>query len=271
MIQNGARPTELDPRDQSFHGTFGALPTYNLPEEFNVDAGKTMPDQNADGYPFGCTGYTQSDNAIDRDGNIYKPSYTYLKTCFMEGHQPNQGCDMRASLKSTRVYGLQKETETTDMEAEQHRGGQYFNVYDDGGLDWFDAIRSSVYSQKHAVSCGSPWFSEWALPQVGILPSVFTYDGIPNHYAWHNYAIKGWKVINGTTYLLVKPWQGKNYGDNGWVYMSRYVANKVFEIRGAVIYTQASAKPEDIAMIKLDIWEYIMIFLNRIAGLKRLN
>lgn len=275
MIHSGAKPTVLDKRDYSFHRTFGAAAII-FPPDFNVDVGKTMPNQDEQGLPMGCTGFTQTDNKNDEDDSIYKPDFTYFKTCYMEGHGPDKGCDIRTSLKSTKVYGFLRIDETTDKDAEAHKGGQFFNIYDDGGLDWFDGIRNAIQTRLKGVSAGSPWFPEWHYPQDGVLPMpnaniLEIAKSNPNSLAWHNYSIKGWVTKNGIPYLLVKSWQGKNYGHNGWAYMSREVANKIFAIRGSVAYIQAKASPQDIQSIQLDLIETVLLYFYRLIGLVRLN
>lgn len=271
MIQHGTRPSRLDKRDNSFQRTFGGLPVALANQDYTLDIGKTMPDQNADGYPFGCTGYCQADISTTEDGDIYKPSYTYAKTCYIENHPQDQGCDIRNSLKSTQVYGLQRPDETTDIEAEDHRRGQYFNVYCDGGYDWFDSFRSALRTNKRPISVGSIWFGEYEqIGQDGKLPTLFVYDGNPNNYSWHNFAIVGEKIIEGVPYLIAKSWQGRNYGDGGFCYFPRETMNAAMEIRGAVAFTFAKAKPEDINPIKLSIYEVVLLFLYRIIGLTRL-
>lgn len=274
MIRNGTTPIVLDNRDLSFHGSFrrfGAVGVPSFAAQYSADIGKTMNDQNSDGFPNGCTGYTQSDNLGDEYDSIFKPSYTYEKTCLMEGHDTTQSCDMRTSLKSTQVYGVQRIDETTDQEAEQHRGGKYFNVYDDGGLDWFDSIRSAVAGSQKGVSCGTPWFYSWEYIQSGILPmpTVLELSNLPP--IWHNYACKGWKTINGKPYLMIKSWQGPNYGDRGWCYMSREVANVVFAIRGAAVFTQPKFTPDQLYTVKLGIIETALMYIWRMVGIMRLN
>lgn len=127
MIRHGTSPVRKDHRNYSFNRTFGT--TLQLPDEYNVDAGFGFPDQNAEGYPYGCTGYTQSELCQDQDGARYKPPYTYGKSLFMEGEEGQQvGCTITDSLKSLIVYGPQGIDETTDQQAATHRRGQYFDV-----------------------------------------------------------------------------------------------------------------------------------------------
>lgn len=264
-MNHGTRPTPLDHRDYSYHRTFGGL-TPVFPENFSADQRLTNPNQDADGLFQACTGYTQTDNQNDEDILIYDPAYTYSRTCYMEGHDENTGCDVRTSLKSTQVYGYnRKDAPVTDLPVDR-KGGAFYNIYDDGGMDWFDSIRTAVLKEKKGASIGSPWFVEWAVPQNGVLTSQFVYDGNPYHYSWHNWAIKGWKTVDGVPYLLGKSWQGR-----GFDLLSREAINKVMEIRGSVAFIQAKSKPSDIRTIKIGTIEYLLIFLYRLIGKMRLN
>ena len=296
MIRHGTRPAKLDRRDYSFHRTFGTVSPLQFPPEYSCDAGLTMPDQNADGNPFECTAYTSCDLGTDQDGIVYAPEYTYMKTLYIQGlPSTQQGSDVKFALKSAKIYGLlPKENMPSELVGKgenytadqghwpvdvdtiagkmEHRKGRYFNVYDDGGMDWFDSFRSALWlnkDDKRGISIGTPWFHEWATPQNGVVTSNFIYDGNPMNYAWHNWAIKGWKVIDGKIYLMGKPWQGKNYGDNGWCYFSRETIHKVMEIRGSIAYTLADAELKDIQSIQLGMLETVLVYLYRILGLIR--
>ena len=276
----GLYPIPFDKRDASYAGTFrgfGQAKVIPFSDNFTVDLKLDIPDQNTTGYFFSCTGHTQTNNLQDEMGVKLDPIFTYKKTCIMEGHEPDQGCQIRPSLKSTRVYGVRKENDDPNIEVTLHKGGKYFNVYDDGGLPWFDAIRDAIRREKKGVSCGTPWFPTWnTVASHGVLPmptglELETARKRPNSLLWHNYSCKGWKTINGKPYLRIKPWLGKNYGDDGWLYMSREVANEVFELRGSGVFIQSYAKPEDIVQIKIDILQTVINYLYRIIGLQRLN
>lgn len=267
-LKNGLKPVKRDGRDFDFHRTFGAA-LEPLPTEYNTDLGLTSPNQNEEGAPYGCTGYTQSELCQDEDGVLYRPWYTYQKTCLIEGHDTTTGCDLRTSLKSTIVYGVQPIDKVTDADAFPNRRGQYFNVGPIG--DWFEGIQRAMWTARHekrAVSIGTPFFPEWTTPQDGILTELFYYDGYPTHYSWHNWKICGWKVIAGETYLVGKPWQGSQYGDKGFVYVSRDTINKIMKIRGCAAFTLGKARPEDVQTIKFNILEVIRDFLQRIIWLR---
>lgn len=294
MIRNGARPTERDPRDYSMHRTFGTVSPIDIPVEYNIDAGLTMPDQNAEGNPYECTGYTTCDLGTDQDGVIYSPEYTYMKTLYMQGLPPTtRGSDIRPSLKSASIYGLLPKENVPeilagkgeDFTADQsvwpasldaiagkleHRKGAYFNVYLDGGVrDWFHAFQSAMWinrADKRGISVGIPWL--WLSAPQGFLTEDFVYNGNPNSVGWHNIAIKGWTAIGGVSYLIGKPWCGKNYGDKGFVYISRGCINKVMEIGGSAAFTLADAAEKDIKTIQLGMLAQILFYLARLLKIR---
>lgn len=265
MITSGTSPISSDDRDYSYGLSFGAVATF--PDAFSVDRGLTNRDQNADGWPFSCTGQTTADIATDQDGLIYDPIFTYKKTCYMEGHDPNQGCQIRNSIKSARIYGMKPE-HVDESDAINHKRGAYFNVYDDHGLDFFDTVRSAILTNKRGVSIGTPFFGSWNYAPNGIAQD-FEYDGNPNHYSWHNMAVKGWKTLNGIPYLMLKVWLGPSFGDNGFLLIDREKFNRLMAINGAAAFTFAAYKPEDAQSIGLDLWEYVLVYLSRLIGLSR--
>ncbi len=262
-MNHGVKPVRPDSRDLSHTRTFGAITPHTFPDEFNIDAGLTNPDQNADGYPNGCTGYTQSELCTDEDKIVYKPSYTYDKTRFMEGVQGKDvGCDIRDSLKSTLVYGVQGLDELTDGQAFQHRRGSYYAV--EQAPDWFDGIRSAL-TKGHSVSMATPWFPEFSSPINGIVP--FPSDFNTRRGSWHNWKVCGWKTIAGIPYLKAKPWIGPNYGDNGFCYFSQPIINKLLDLyyTGAFVvdrYTE-DAKP----VVLTSLYEVVLSYLYRMLAL----
>lgn len=271
-MYNGLKPIPRDPRDLSFHRTFGGFTPPDLPAEFSVDNGMTMPDQIADKLYFGCTGYSQNELCSDQDGVVYDDyEFTYRKTLEKAGiYTLDRGCDMRDSLSVLIVFGPRKKGEGDTY---AHRRGRYYTV-EVQSFDWFDSIRSVMYTNwisnqiKVAVSIGTPWFREFDImhvPSTGIVPTVFTGD--PSQLAWHNWAIKGWKVINGETFLVGKTWQGKNVGDKGWYYFRRETINAVMKIRGTAAFTVAPRRPGDEATIKKTITEFLIAFMSNLVNL----
>lgn len=301
MMPNGARPTELDTRDRSFHQTFGAISKENiehLPETYDVDAGLTMPDQVGEGNPFSCTAYTTCDLGTDQDKVVYAPEYTYMKTLFMQGLPPEtNGSDIRPSLKSASVYGLLPKEHMPeslkgrgeDYTANQshwatgvdafagkleHRKGGYFNVYIDGGLSWFDSFRSALWinkDDKRAISCGLPWICSYGADGMMQMPDSHTLAMAmrdPFRVSWHNVKISGWTMRHGKKVLRVKAWIPTYTGDKGWLYMTPEVCNALMEVRGSVAYTMKDADPSDIRTIKIGMYETILKYLLMIIGKK---
>ena len=272
----------LDRRDYSYHRTFprlgAAAPAELPPMTYNHDAGLTMPDQMADGYPNGCTGYTQTDCKTDETRAIYSAPFTYKKTCFMDGQSDTEPCDIRTSCKSLRVYGaLHKnkplhiedkyyESLTEEQKAALNKSGKSFVVEKLPGRDWFDTMRITLRSSnKNSISIGTIWFPEWGSWLTGgELTAAVYYSGDPYAYGWHNYKLCGEETLNGKPVLLLKSWQGKRVGVDGWLKIGREAFNKAFDMYGTLAIIQAEADPNDIKLIKLDILQTVLVFLNRI-------
>jgi len=266
-MKHGAKRSILDPRDYSFHRSFGITYASLGLKEYNYDAGFGMPDQTADGYPYGCTGYAQAEVAQDIDKDHYAPSYTYQKTCAYEGHDTTTGCDIRTSARVGQVYGMQRPEETTESQAQTHRRGAFYNIEQIPGLDWFDSFRTQL-RKGSSISIGTIWFPEWAYTQSdGIIPT-FTYNGNANVYPWHNYKICGEKTINGFPYLIAKSWQGRHFGDQGWCYFPRETFNKAFDIYGTIGLIQGRYTPTDIVTVKITMLQFVLHYLGRIIGLQ---
>jgi hypothetical protein len=266
MIHHGTGPTRRDKRDFSFHRTFGAAALPELPPEYSCDAGLTMPDQNADGFPFGCTGYTQADLCTDEDGIVFDAAFTYRKTCELEGHDTTSGCQIRNSLKTTIAYGLIPKNDP-NQDPLRYRRGKYFNVDKVPGLDWFDSIRSTLWlnrQERRAISTGTPWYPSFNRSRKGAA-SLDNSD--PASLPWHNWAIKGWKIINGSPYLIAKAWQGADYGDHGWLYFDRPTVNRLMDVWGVAAFTVRKFAPEDVKTIKQTVTEACLSLIGRLAAL----
>lgn len=252
-MKNGVKPIKIDHRNYSTH-TFGT--TFAFATEVNLDAGFGFPNQNADGLPEGCTGYSQSELCQDQDKARYKPKFTYEKTLFMMNAKEGEPCDMPTSLKSTKVYGVQSINETTDAEASKHLRGAYYQVEKVG--DWFDGIRSAISQNNCSVSVATQWYESFGNPTHGIIS-----DTPAGNFSWHNYKISGWKVINGETYLIAKSWQGANYGDNGYCYFSRTLINKLLSVSGAGAFIVAPYDPSKLKTVELGIFQTILSYFVR--------
>lgn len=244
-MQSGLLPTPNDTRDFDLIKTKklgGVWPS--LPDEYNTDAGLWMPDQNADGQPYGCTNYAQTDLLIDEDKKLYNP----MDLENITHANANGGTDLRTSFKA--VVKLHPDHP------------EYFAVKPDlnqgGVLDWFDAVRVALTLGKlenRAVSVGTPWYPEFMTPVQGIIQRFLNWA--LNRITWHNWNVKGWKTINGISYLIGKPWIGNKYGDKGFIYFDRATFNHLMNTPGTAAFTldklMPGEKPERIAST-IDEW-----------------
>ena len=257
-MKHGVKKPRKDYRNYSFHRTFGSTVPNFIQPDFDEDAGLTMPDQNMEGLPFACTGYTQSELCQDMDKSSYKPKYNYDKTLEMDGLEEGSPCDIHTSLKSTLVYGVTNIG--TDEDAALHRRGAYYEV-EKHSNDWFDSIRSAILTNpfRCSVSVITPWFACFQHTYGGIITGDFVTQPVPT--IWHNWKISGQKTINGVPYLKAKTWQGKNYGDNGWCYFSRERFNRLMMIPGTTAFTLAPFDKNNIVRVKIGIIETIISYM----------
>jgi hypothetical protein len=260
---SGVLPNRYDRRDYSYERTFGAVDAAQLPKEYNADLAYDFPDQNKDGYPNGCTGYTQSETGQDEYGIPFDAAYVYRNTLTLANLPPDSPCQIRDSFKAVGLWGLQPRKGGNALD---YKRGRYFDVDKVG--DYFDGVRSALWlnrMSKRTVSVGTPW--HWPmLAANGIMKG-------PKKYAWpaglvgHNYKICGWKTLGtkdwSQPYLIVKAHCGAGWGDGGYGYMSREVFNKLMNISGTFMYTQRNWIVDDIPRIKLDLGEFILSLLRR--------
>lgn len=264
-MKSGTFPVYPDHRDYSFHGTFGAVNLF--PNEFDVDAGLTMPNQEevnnqfnpaVPALPYGCTDYTQSELCNDEDKQLYNPMDLENVT----HASADRGCSLRISLGA--AVGVYKRS-------------AYFNVEKWQTMDWFDCIRSAIYVGDRSVSVGSPWFPEWTnapgwpvtqVGSTGILPQI---QSPLSDATQHNWKISGWKVINGVIYLKCKSWQGPTVGDRGWLYMSREILNQLMTYDGTAAFTLAPIQNAQVVTVELGwlqtILSHIRIFLMNLGSI----
>ena len=252
---SGLKKILPDHRDYSYHRTFGTIdPGEQFNDNFNLDAGITNPSQDADGFPYGCTGYTTSELCQDEDKKQYLPRFTYDQTLKMEGQKEGVGCDIRDSLNSSIVYGVQALGEGPEL-ALNHRRGAYFQI--ENSSDWFDSLRSAMVMSNRSISIGSKWYPEWMLAPFGIIP-------VPNwnnpNTTFHNWKICGWKTINGIVYLIGKPWIGVTWGDAGYGYFSREVINALLSQSYSGAFNLVPFDPKNVQTVVLTLWATILSY-----------
>lgn len=264
-MSNGVKPIpHKDHRTYDFHRTFGA-PTQIVVNEFDLDPGFTMPNQNADGYPNGCTGYTQADCATDQDKIVYNPVYTYKMTLMMDDQEVGEPCSVLTSLKSTTVYGLMRKDIVDDPAL--HRRAPYFIIRRLNGSH-FDGIVSAMWTKLVSVSVATPWPP--SINNAGPDGIVTITDWPLDFTSGHNYKICGVKKIRGVDYLRVKSWQGENVGDKGWLYFDKATIDRLLAYRGAGAFANVHAEPGDIRVVQMTIMEtiisYMRLFIKKIGN-----
>lgn len=268
-MKKGLRKTPLDPRDISFHRSFGTVAKLLDNKEYTYDPGLPQPNQLTDGNQFGCRAYTLSHIAGNEDKAIYKPQYSCDKIASVEGTPAIQSGDMRLAMKVGQVYGVQRLDETTEQQAETHRRGAFYSVDKVNGMDWFDSFRLALRNGGTSINTGTMWFPEWEnIGPDGILTSQFVFDGTWDTEDGHDYEICGEHIINNQPYLIALSWQGDNYGDHGRAYFSRETFNKVFDVYGTAGFVQPKAIPRDTLTIKLSMLQFLLYYLGRLISFK---
>lgn len=256
-MKSGLKKLRPDHRDFDFHRTFGAtMPLTGIPD-FNVDAGLWAPNQNVPeswpplstpALPYGCTDFIQTDLCIDEDGILHDPMLMENVT----HANANGGCDLRTALSAAkRVFNRPA----------------YFAIRPNKPLDWFDAIRLSLYStkdQKRSASIGSKWFYDfqYLLPN-NVVPMPMNLAA----YTYHNWKVSGQKTINGIPHLIAKPLEGRLFGDNGFCYIPREVMNFVMSEGGAGAFTLGNPDGNDIQKVDLSIIGVIVSYMLRLLHL----
>lgn len=261
--KQGCRPTRIDHRDYDFLKSkkLGAvLPAFA--ENYSVDRGLRVPDQETPdnnfnpmvpSMPYGCTNYASCEICTDEDGILYNPSWLESITHANE----NKGADVRTVLKAVIQKGVE------DQQGTLHYGHPaFFNIQSSGAIDSFDAARLAMLSasaEHRSVSVGSPYWGEWGGVQAdGILPAP-QYN--LQYCSWHNYVLKGWKTINGVTYLICQMLQGDTYGDHGFAYMSREMCNATMAINGSVMFTLDKLMPNEVQTVDVSIIDWIVSYV----------
>lgn len=265
-LGTGLKPRKyLDHKNYDYGRTFGT--TEVLLSDLNFEAGITNPSQNQPdnlfgnpAFPNGCTAFTTTDIATDEDKVQYNPGFTYARTLLIEDAAPNSPCSIEDSMKSSTDYGLQAHGET-DTDALTHRRAPYFEIRPHNGQDWFDAARSAIQTNKRSISVGTQWFPEFTA-SGGVVDDF----NLRSTTDWHCYKVSGWIPKGTNIYLIVKPWLGPEYGDNGFFYFSRTAFNKLMSVSGTGMFTNAHAQPGDIQTVRLSIQQLILSLSMRLLG-----
>ncbi len=127
-MKNGIKKPSriLDRRKYSFHRTFGGVTPDLFPLEFSVDSGFPMKNQNAEGLPYGCTGFAQTDLCESQDLTPYNEKFVYTKTLEMEGKSGDEACLIEDSLKVICSVGIERIDKSN--KPEDNKRGAYFLI-----------------------------------------------------------------------------------------------------------------------------------------------
>lgn len=294
-IKKGSvRPVWKDVHDKHFSPRIVFGSASPLPDDLDTDAGLTMPDQNADVRPSACTAYCTTDSATDDSRVTYSKAYNLMKTFEVENISPaSNGADARIATKIGSSFGFLPSTlEPTDItngdqtyaatpknwpleldkQATIHRVPAYSPITASLGYDMFDLVRIAMCTNgKRSAMLAIQWSPSFEL--VGI-------DGVlsesPTDLYWgHDCKAagfttknsKGELIRNGEVFLRIKSWQGPNYGDKGYVYMSRVLANKLFNVWGVFLRTFALLSEETIENQKSQLNTFYEVTINLLQNL----
>ncbi len=260
---NGLTPrTYKDHRRFSFPKTFGTtadlayLDLDTNTANFNENIPNPITEEPA--MPNGCTAFARTDIAMNEDKIIYKPSFTYEKSCLMENVPIGSPLELETAFKSSIVYGLLALGETTDAQALTHRRGPYFEVHPVAGQDWFDALWSALQRGQKGISVGMPWFGD----QINFLTQV---ESVVIHQTddWHNPEAVGVQEVNGKPYMKLKWWGGQPK------LFSREAINMLMAVNGTDALTDVDGKymPNDIFTVQLTIKQTLISYYYRLLHL----
>lgn len=244
----------------SYPRTFG---TTSVLSDCDFDTGlsnfnQNEPNQVTDdpALPNGCTDFARADIATNEDHIIYKPGFSYGKSCLIANVPFGSALPLETAFKSGIVYGLQAVGETTDAQALAHRRGPYFEVHPLNGQDYFDAIWSAMLLGKKCVSVGAPWFPEMtesaSISDVNLRPAT----------DWHAWEACGVKTTNGIPWMKVKWWGG----EPKW--FGRNAVNSLLSVSGSdcICDTDGKATPADIKTVRLNIIEVLISFYQELLN-----
>lgn len=105
MIYHGTRPARHISRERIYHKHLGGTSLASIPD-FNLDAGIWNPDQEADGAPTECVGYTAADILTDLLKMQIDPDFGYAAARFISGDGPGtEGASFHAGLQGLIAVG----------------------------------------------------------------------------------------------------------------------------------------------------------------------
>lgn len=239
----GLKPTEHDPRDFSYHKTFGAS-TLQLPNEYFAGRPK-IKDQKLSQM---CTAFASYVLAACEDGVDFLPEWSFAAGKTISKSGPEEPEDLRTPIKTAVGLGYLEsapcypsletqsplycgilanyeapERVSTISLAAKYKKKSYFRV--DGDFDTVKRVLFENATSKRAILTGVQWYNEWTMAPNGFIP-----DNAVEIAGLHCVPLIGFvtKGLSGAEYIVVQNSVGEGYGDKGLFYFDRETFNKHF-------------------------------------------
>jgi hypothetical protein len=209
-----------DSRDIPYSKHYGQ--TTIFPVEYNVDTLHADTIQLAGDVK--CTAITTCDIACDQTKTQYDHNELFARIPSDEN-----GAEPRNALKEAVKNGLTP-LQMLEQGVRDKKWKSYFRA-DEGGMDYFDNLRSALLLADSPIALCTPWYDNWT--GSTIMPQG---NNVTNY---HMYSCEGWTVINGATYLIIEAWIGRK------LYMSREVCNRAMSSWGAQAWVLATDEIEE--------------------------
>jgi len=210
-------------KDYSFHKSYN-LGAAVLPDNFWIDS--RIPNQDAND----CTAFSAVEaRNSEIPASNFDPAQFWNDELAFAGVKTSDGFDIEVPA----AVGVEKGfSPIGNPTIRQSNASAYFWIHANNGLDLFDSVRQTIYSQKRPAVGGLDWFQDWVNTVGGIISAI----GLVI-LGGHAIRIAGWKTENNVLYIGLPNTWGVNVGDNGVFWMTREVFNKSFSGYGIYIWS----------------------------------
>lgn len=252
----GLKKTEHDPRDYSYHKTFGSAAPLNLPDEYF--AGR--PPLKNQKLSQMCTAAAACVLAACEDNADFSFEWFFAAEKEISGTPRDQAEDLRTPVKTACKMGFvpvspdlpSLDTKNPDycsnianypvstvMLATKYIKKSFFRVDGD-----FDTVRRVLWDNRmyhRAILTGVLWFNEWTSAPAGMVPNFAVSPA-----GLHCIAIIGFTKRFGIDYIVVQNSYGEQYGDRGLFYFDRQTFNENFNQPMYMLVDAGDASPAPI-------------------------
>jgi hypothetical protein len=201
-------------RDFSFHKSH-ALGAVVLPDSISFPSPVlTQDEEDCTAFAGVATRYNETNNTV------LDPKAFWSKELVFAGITDptyNGGFDIQVPAATAVVQGFPGLNPTA-----------YFWITAGGGSDAFDNICNAIFVNQRPLILGMDFYQEYITPTGIISDNGVTLLG------GHCIKVCGWKQINGQPYLILQNSWGTGYGDQGFFYLPRAIANRAVAQYGAV-------------------------------------